>query len=109
PFVEAQFLVGNDEIEIEADSVAEPLAGRARAERIVEAEQTRLRRSITNVTILAGEGFGISQLRVRFVGQFDDRLAVAFLIANFERINQPRPRVWAHDQAIYEHKGVREV
>ena len=34
--------IGNDQIEIEADRVAEALAGRARAERIVEAEQPRL-------------------------------------------------------------------
>src|SRR5205085_10634617 len=40
---QAQLRVGDDEVEVEADGVAEPLAGRASAERVVEAEQARLR------------------------------------------------------------------
>src|SRR6185295_10792742 len=35
--------VGHDQIQIELDDVAEPVTRRARAERIVEREQTRLR------------------------------------------------------------------
>jgi hypothetical protein len=36
-------LVGHDEVEVDLDQVAEAVTGRARAERIVEREQARLR------------------------------------------------------------------
>ena len=69
-FLERQLGIGNHQIEIEPDRVAEALTGRARAEWIVEAEQTRLGRSVSNRASLAFEAFGECQsngaARLRF-------------------------------------------
>ena len=81
--------VGNDQVEIEVDGVAESLAARARAIGIVEREQPRLGLLVTDVTALALEAIrepdlsgGFSLLRRRL----KDHLS-GFAIAALNRIH----------------------
>ena len=56
-FAQAQSRIWNHEIDVESDRVAESLARRTCAERIVEAEETRLRRFVNCAVVLAFEAF----------------------------------------------------
>jgi hypothetical protein len=50
--------VGNDQIEVELDDIAEAMAGGARAERVVEREQPRLRIFVRDAARPALESLG---------------------------------------------------
>ena len=66
-FGERQRLVGDHQVEIEVDGVAEALAARTGAVGIVEGEQARLGLFIANVAVLALEALGETQVLDRFV------------------------------------------
>src|ERR1043166_4293794 len=55
---ERELRVRDDEVEVEADGVAEALAGRARAEGVVEAEEARLGLRVNSSVVLALEALG---------------------------------------------------
>src|SRR5258708_5523909 len=68
----SQLAIWNHQIVIEADGIAESLAGRASAERIVEAEQPRFRRGLAQITALARKPLRIEHSSVRLLRQLDD-------------------------------------
>ncbi len=108
---EAQILVGHDQVRLEEQLGAEPVAGRARAIRIVEGEQTRL-------DLLDGEArHGAGELRReddplifvpprRRVGEFGDDDAVGELQRRLEGIGEPRAHVWPHHDAVHHHVDI---
>ncbi len=61
--------VGHDEVDVELDDVPEPVAGRARAERVVEGEQPRLRILVRDAAWPALEALG----ELVDSGQWSDR------------------------------------
>src|SRR5262245_46406743 len=61
-FVQRFALIGDDQIEIEIDSVPESLTSRARAERTVKRKKLRLRIFVPNAAFLALERFAESEL-----------------------------------------------
>ena len=86
PSVQRFRFVGNDQVEIEVDGVAESLAARASAVRIVEREQPRLGLLVAHVAGLAFEALGETQaLRWLVVarGRLEDDLA-GLAIADFD-------------------------
>ena len=95
--------IGHDEIEIELDDVAEPVARRAGAERVVERKQPRLRRFVREVAVLALEPlaedmhFRTALASVRFGGQariFDrERRSARFAVRHLDRIGEPAAHV----------------
>src|SRR5215469_8384587 len=99
--------IGNHEIQIEIDSIAKALAARARAVRIVEREQARLRLLIQGTVIFALESFVEAQtLRgaSRAVAdEFQNGFALAFAVADFDGIDEARARLKIHNQPIHEH------
>jgi hypothetical protein len=50
--------IGDDQVHVELDDVAEPVARRAGAERVVEREEARLRRFVRNAARAAFETLG---------------------------------------------------
>src|SRR6185503_15963543 len=92
-FGECQLAIGNHQIEVQSNRIAEALTGRARAEWIVKTEQLRLGRGISNRAALALEALRKYQSNGRVICGFDYRLAVTLLITDLERINQPRSRI----------------
>ena len=88
--------IGDDEIEIEIDGVAEALAARAGAVGIVEGEQARLGLLVDDAVVFALEAIvedqalgGIS----RGVGhEFENGFAVPFAVADLDGIDQARAR-----------------
>src|ERR1051325_11506999 len=99
----------NHETEIEPDRVAESLARRTRAEWIVETKESRFGSRVDSVVILAFETFGEPEsFRLRF-GGFDERGAVSFLKADFERVDEALAHVRARDQTIDEHVDVFKI
>ena len=108
PSLKRQSRIRNHQIEIEADGVAEALTGRARAERIVEAEEARLRLRIDRAVILALETLGEAQAgAVQSSTRLDDRRAVTFLKTGFERIHQSLANIGARDKTINQHVDIR--
>src|SRR5438132_13835321 len=83
--------IRNDEIEIEIDGVAKPLAARARAVGIVERKQPRLRLLIDGSVIFALEAV-VEDHALRWVpcpvgDEFQNRFTATFAIANFDGVN----------------------
>ncbi len=97
-----QFAVRDDQIPIQPDGVAEALARRTRAERIIEAEQVRFGPDVTQAAMLALEPLGEGQAPRLITDGLNDGLPVAFLIAGFERVNQPVAHLGLHAQPIHE-------
>ena len=93
-FVQCFRRIRNHQIQIEINRVAESLAPRARAIRIVEREQPRLRFFIPNIASFALEPLRKPQSlrQFAFVRSFKDHFA-RFAIADLHRINNPRPRI----------------
>ena len=82
-------LVGNDQVEIEVNGVAETLATRARAIRTIEREQPRLGLLVADAAVLALEAIRETDLWAGFVlagGRLEDHLA-GFAIAALNRIH----------------------
>ncbi len=101
--------VRHHEIDIEFDDVAESVAGRARAERIVEREQPRLRILVGDAAGSTLEALGEDvELRRRFgagaragVRQLEgERGTAPFAVRGLDRIGQPRQHVRLHAQPI---------
>ena len=105
--IQRQSLVGNDQVHVEVDGVAESLAARACAERVVEAEQPRLRFAPGPMAVRALVGRGKAKtrtLRRLFTrNHFEDHFA-AFAIGDFSRVHNARAILRAHHDAIDQHK-----
>ncbi len=104
--VEGLRLVGNDEVEVEVDGVAEALAARACAEGIVEGEEARLGLAIDAMAGLALEGggeaeaFAVCDIRIArddFIQYF-----ARFAVADFCRVDDAGAVVGADDDAVDE-------
>ncbi len=113
-FVDGFAAIGDDQVDIEVDGIAEALAARAGAVRIIEGEQARLGLLIGEAALLALEaiaeddalGFGM-RLRGR---KFEDGFALAFAIADLHGVGQARADVGRDDQAIDHHvDGLGEI
>ena len=88
--------IGHDERQIELDDVAEPVARRARAERVVEREQPRLRHFVRNAARPALEPLAepVRGRRRAGVVDFDgERRAVALAKRRLDRVRQARAHV----------------
>ena len=89
--------IGHDEIHVELDDVAEAVAGRAGAERVVEREQPRLRIFVRDAARAALEALGEHDGRLAAGDSATRRLldrprgAAAFEIRRLDRIGQPLP------------------
>jgi hypothetical protein len=95
--VERLALIGDDQIQVEVDGVAESLAARTRSVRIVEREKPGLGFLVKCAVILAFESFvegeplgGIPRI-VR--DKFENGFALPFAVANFDGVNEPRARL----------------
>src|SRR5258707_1535504 len=81
-----------DEIQIEIDGISEALAARARAVRIIEGKQARLRLLIQRAIVLALKAFiedqPLRSAAARFPDEFKNGLAPRFAIANLEGIDE---------------------
>ncbi len=106
--------IGDDEVEVEVDGVAESLAARARAVGIVEGEQARLGLLVNDAVVFAFEAIvedqalgGIS----RGVGhEFENSFAIPFAIADLDGIDQAGSRFRIDREAIDDHPdGLREI
>ena len=124
-FVQRQPGIGNHQIEIEADRVAETLARRARAKRIVETEEPRLRSRVNDAVVLAFETVREAEAcryaRLRRASRrstpeacvpsanFNHRLAMTFAKTGLQRIDQSLANVRARRQSIDQHVNILEV
>src|SRR5581483_1895164 len=117
----AQSRIGNHQIEIESNRVAESLTSRTRAEWVIEAEEARLRRGVHGAVVLAFEAFretqmvtqaaGLLRLHAGRVRTYDFNLCLAMTLAKtrFQRVNQSLPHIRARDQTINEHINIFKV
>ena len=103
---EAQALVGHDEIGLEEELGAEPVASRAGAVGIVEGEQPGL-------DLLDGEaGNGAGEFRreddplAGTVGELDGGDAVGELQRRLEAVGKPRREIGPHHDAVHDHVDV---
>jgi hypothetical protein len=100
-------LVGHHEIDVEFDDVAEAVAGRAGAERVVEREQARLRRLVRQGARPALEALAED---VPHVGRpvvaelHGPGRPAALLIGDLDRIGEPGPLVGTRAQPIDDHR-----
>ena len=97
--------IGHDEIEIEIDRVAESLAARACAPRIVERKKPRLRLLINGAVIFAFEAIVEDEplargARACIRRKLENGFAVPFPIANFDRIDEPSSRLRVDGESI---------
>ena len=99
--VQRQPLVGNHQVQVEVDRVAESLAARTRAKRIVEAEQPRLRLAprpmAARALIRAGESQPPSLRSLVTRGLLKNHLA-RLAIRNLRRIHNARTVLRAHHE-----------
>src|ERR1700693_1816619 len=111
-FVERKPRIGNYEIHVVVDGVAESLTARARTHGIVEAEQPRLRSRQLYAALFAGELLVKRQRGRRWVlrrGFLKDYFAT-FAIADFGGVDNSLMQVGGDDEAIHQYKnGLREV
>ncbi len=91
--------VVHDEIRIEIELGAEPVAGRAGAERVVERKQPRLDLGDCKAGDRAGE-FGREDRLIAAIGVFGDRDAVGEFERGFERIREPVAELAIDDDAV---------
>ena len=101
-FVQGLRLVGNHQVEIEVDGVAETLAARAGAVGIVEGEQARLGLLVAQVAVLALEALrkaeALRGLAVARSGLEDDFAGLA--IADLDGVHDAGAGVGRNDQAV---------
>ncbi len=102
---EAAALVMDDEAGIEIELGAEPVAGRAGAERVVEREQPRLDLGDREARDRAGELRRKDRLLAR-IGVLGDRDAVGEVERGLERIGKPVAEIGRHDDAVDHHRDV---
>ncbi len=103
-----------NEIQIEIDGIAEALAARARAVRIIEGKQARLRLLIQRAIVLALKAFiedqPLRRAAARFPDEFKNGLATRFAIANLDGVDEARARFGIDCQAIHHDvNGLREI
>ena len=94
--------VGNHQVEIEVDGVAEALAARTGAVRIVEGEQARLGLLVAQVAVLAFEALGKTQPLRRLVvarGGLENDFA-GFAIADLDGVHDAGAGVGSNHQAV---------
>ena len=84
--------IGHDQIHVELDDVAEPVAGRARAERVVEREQPRLRVFVADAARTALESLG-KQMHDWWLGGGGWRLGGWWLVTGGLAIATPPRRL----------------
>ena len=99
--------VGDDAVEIEIDGVAETLAARAGAVRIVERKQARLRLLVDRAAFFAFEAL-VENHALRFFvwsirNEFQDGFAAAFAVANFDGVHQARADFWRERETVDQH------
>ncbi len=97
--LEAEPLVGDDHLGIEIILRAEPVAGRAGAERVVEREQPGLDLGDGEAGDRAGE-FGGEDGALAAIGALGDHDAVGEVERRLDRIGKPRADPLAHDDAV---------
>ena len=105
-FGQRQRLVRNHQVQIEIDGVAEALAARARAERIVEREQPRLRLFVADVALLALEALREAELlcSFAFARRSLEQHFARFAITLLHRIDDAQARVRRNRDAIDQHQ-----
>ncbi len=108
-FAERQTRIGNYQIEIETDGVAETLTRRTCTVGIVEAEQARLRHRVDSAVVFTFEAFRKTQASGLVGGSLNHRLPVSFAKTGFQRIYQTLANVFARRQAINQDIDVLKV
>jgi len=106
--------VGDDEVGIEVDGVAEALAARAGAERIIEREEAGLRFLVERAVIFAFEALVESEALRRIAGRVGDKfqhgLAASFAITDLDGIHETRAGFGIHREPVHEDvDGLREI
>src|SRR5688572_16361887 len=106
--VERERAVGQQQVEIEIDRVAEPLTAGTCAKRIIEGEQPRLRILIADTARLALKGFAETvPLSTRNLQQY---LSTALAKANFDGIDEALTDIGRHLETIHKHeRGLLEI
>ena len=107
-FIQSFFFVGDDEIEIEIDGVAEALATRTRAIRIVKRKQPRLGLFVAAAVVLALEALRKTQpLRRSLISianrGFENHFA-RLAISDLDRVDNARALVRRDDQTVHQPK-----
>ncbi len=95
----------DDEVGVEIELGAEPVAGRAGAERVVEREQPRLDLGDREARDRAGEFRRKDRLLAR-IGVFGDRDPVGEVERGLERIGEPVAEIGRDDDAVDDHRNV---
>ena len=101
-FAQGFQLVGNDEVEIEVDGVAESLALRASAVGIVEGEEARLGLFVTDAAEFALEALGeakLSCVHALVAGNFEDDFS-GFTVGGLNRVDDTRTGVGGDREAV---------
>ena len=103
--------IGHDEVHVQLDDVAEAVADRAGAERVVEREQPRLRHLVLDVAGPALEPLAEAVDDRLAVGRSCDRerRAAAFRVGGLDRVGQPRAEIAVDLQAIDDHLQRRPI
>ena len=94
-FVERQRLVGNHQVHVVIDGVAEALAARAGAERTVEAEQARLGLAELRCRTSCTANFSLKRMAARQSAALLEDHFAGFAIADFDGIDQALVQVRA--------------
>ena len=113
-FVERLAAVGNHQIDIEIDGIAEALAARAGPVGIVERKQARFGLLIHGAARLALESLvedhAFRGSARRLGHKFEDRFPASFAIADLDRIDQPRAHFGTDREAVHDHVNrLREI
>jgi hypothetical protein len=98
--------IGHDEIHVELDDVAEAMTGRARAERVIEREEPRLRHFVRDAARAAFESLAepVRRHRRPRVIDFDGKCrAIAFVKGRLDRVGQARPDIGRDAEPIDDH------
>ena len=97
--------VGHHQVEVQLDDVAEPVARRAGAKRVVEREQARLRRLVGDLAPAAFEPLGelVPDGRALARQLHREGRPPALPIGRLDRIGEAGPRVAVHLDAIDDH------
>src|SRR6266571_2543937 len=105
--IEGLACIGDHEIQIEVDGVAETLAPRTRSVRIVEREKSRLGLLMERAVILAFESLvecqALGGIPRAICDEFEYGFALAFAVADLDRVHQPRARFRIDGQTVDQH------
>ena len=103
-------LIGHHQVQVQLDDVAEAVAGRAGAERVVEREEAGLRVLVGDVAGPALEALGelVPHRRAAVRGQLDGpRRAAAFLIRGLDGVGGARAHLAFDAQPVHHHADRR--